>query len=283
MKHDMSDILYRMIDAGHGAVMVLLLLLIGRLLLCRRDGLLRVHYVAVAYLLVSCVQMLVLFLLEDDTRISVQTGETFSIWMDAIAALVSIGLLYVLLRNRYLYPRRTLWLVCLLVGMQWLCYLLCALLQFADWTYLLYLPLSGALWCAIGWVIANARPAEQAVWPVVDETRDPFLEQLDAVLMQDRYFCSEDITRDEVCKRMLTNRTTFSQRMSEATQMTFSEYLREMRLREAARLLRETDIPIDQVAFEVGLRSASGFHRNFLLSYGMTPRQYREQAKNRNN
>lgn len=278
----MSDILYRMIDAGHGAVMVLLLLLIGRLLLCRRDGLLRVHYVAVAYLLVSCIQMLVLFFLEDDTRISVQTGETFSIWMDAIAALVGIGLFYVLVRNRYLYPRKTIVLVASLVVTQWLCYGFCALWQFADWTYLLYLPLSGALWCAIGWIMANAKPSDNSL-VLEDETRDPFLEQLDAVLMQDRYFCSEDITRDEVCKRMLTNRTTFSQRMSEATQMTFSEYLREMRLREAARLLRETDIPIDQVAFEVGLRSASGFHRNFLLSYGMTPRQYREQVKNRDN
>lgn len=35
-------------------------------------------------------------------------------------------------------------------------------------------------------------------------------------------------------------------------------------------------MPIDQIAFEVGLRSVSGFHRNFLLSYGMTPKQYRE-------
>ena len=162
-----------------------------------------------------------------------------------------------------------------LVVVQWLCYGLCALWQFADWTYLMYLPLSAALWCAIGWIIANTKPAKNSLVQE-EEKRNPFLEQLDAVMMQDRYFCNEDITRDEVCKRMLTNRTTFSQRMSEATRMTFSEYLREMRLKEAARLLRETDMPIDQVAYEVGLRSASGFHRNFLLSYGQTPRQYRE-------
>lgn len=107
-------------------------------------------------------------------------------------------------------------------------------------------------------------------------TKNTFLQELNAVLQQDRYFCSEELTRDAVCRRMHTNRTTFSKKLQEATDMTFSEYLREMRLQEAARLLRETDMPIDQIAFEVEMRSVSGFHRNFLLSYGMTPKQYRE-------
>ena len=49
-----------------------------------------------------------------------------------------------------------------------------------------------------------------------------------------------------------------------------------MRLEEAAKQLRETDTPVDQIAFDVGLKSASGFYRNFLLSYGMTPNQYRQ-------
>lgn len=76
---------------------------------------------------------------------------------------------------------------------------------------------------------------------------------------------------------MRTNRTTFSNKLKQAYDKTFSEYLRDLRLQEAARLLRETDMPIDQVAFSVGLKSASGFHRNFLLSYGTTPAQYREK------
>ena len=94
---------------------------------------------------------------------------------------------------------------------------------------------------------------------------------------RDDLFCNEELTREVVCRAMQTNRTTLAQKLKLAYDKTFSEYLRDLRLQEAARLLRETDMPVDQVAFSVGLKSASGFHRNFLLSFGLPPKEYREQ------
>lgn len=97
---------------------------------------------------------------------------------------------------------------------------------------------------------------------------DPFVDfrfRLEEVMHNDRFFCNEELKREDVCRKMLTNRTTFTQNLHKAYDKSFSEYLRDLRLEEAARLLRETDMPIDQVAFDVGLKSASGFYRNFLL------------------
>lgn len=281
----MSDIFYRIIDASHGAVLILLLLLAVRLLVFRRNESYRLRYVAGFYLFVSAAQMIALFFLEDEQKLSLSMSESISIWIDAVSILVSIGMFFVLYRNRYVYDLKTIRYASAFILLQWICYGFCALWQFADWTYLLYLPLSGLFWCIIGFLIdratpiKNPQPTSEPQPTASVESQDPFLAELDAVLKSDRYFCSEDITRDAVCRRMLTNRTTFSQRLSAATGMTFSEYLREMRLHEAARLLCETDMTIDQIVYEVGLKSVSGFHRNFLLSFGMTPRKYRENAE----
>lgn len=281
----MSDVFYRIIDASHGAVLILLLLLTVRLLILRRNENNHLRYVAGFYLFSSAVQMIALFFLEDEARMSLAMSESISIWMDAFSVIVSISMLFVLFRNRYIYDSKTIRWASAFIILQWIGYGFCAVCHFSDWTYFIYLPLSGLFWCMIGLLIDRATPvmnSEEVLesQPTLSpENKDPFLSELDAVLTTDRYFCSEDITRDAVCRRMFTNRTTFSQRLSAATGMTFTEYLREMRLREAARLLSETDMTIDQIVYEVGLKSVSGFHRNFLLSFGITPRKYRENAK----
>jgi AraC-like DNA-binding protein len=54
------------------------------------------------------------------------------------------------------------------------------------------------------------------------------------------------------------------------------EYLRRLRLRESTRLLRETDLPVYQVAASVGLEYIP-FSRAFRQLQGCTPRDYRKR------
>ncbi len=54
------------------------------------------------------------------------------------------------------------------------------------------------------------------------------------------------------------------------------EYLRRLRLRESTRLLRETDLPVYQVAASVGLEYIP-FSRAFRELQGCTPRDYRKR------
>ena len=60
----------------------------------------------------------------------------------------------------------------------------------------------------------------------------------------------------------------------------FSESLSTLRLETCARLLRETDMPLAQIAQETGYNTTSYFHSCFKKSYGMTPGQYRKQYGN---
>ena len=60
--------------------------------------------------------------------------------------------------------------------------------------------------------------------------------------------------------------------------LTFAEVLRDVRLREARRLLRESSCSMKEIAFRVGFRRPSQFTRAFTIDSGMSPSQYRTRA-----
>ena len=57
----------------------------------------------------------------------------------------------------------------------------------------------------------------------------------------------------------------------------FSDYLWNMRLEEAKKLLTETDTPIDEVSTKVGYLSSSSFRRKFKQETGLSPSQFRAE------
>jgi AraC-like DNA-binding protein len=59
--------------------------------------------------------------------------------------------------------------------------------------------------------------------------------------------------------------------------LTFAALLRDVRLREARRLLRESSCSMKEIAFRVGFRHPSQFTRAFSESCGVCPSQYRAQ------
>jgi AraC-like DNA-binding protein len=64
----------------------------------------------------------------------------------------------------------------------------------------------------------------------------------------------------------------------EETGQTLFAYLNDVRIREAKRLLEFTDLSISQIAEEIGMSSHSYFSRQFKLTTGLTPRQYRARV-----
>lgn len=61
------------------------------------------------------------------------------------------------------------------------------------------------------------------------------------------------------------------------TGMTFREYLTSLRMKKAARLLRETGDGIAEIAQSCGYHGSSTFYRLFQEYYGMSPGQYRKE------
>lgn len=71
------------------------------------------------------------------------------------------------------------------------------------------------------------------------------------------------------------SRTTFNERFSKAFGRTAMDFVKEARLRQGARLLRSTDLPIKAVASKVGFTSRSHFSQAFTTHFGENPVRYR--------
>jgi len=72
-----------------------------------------------------------------------------------------------------------------------------------------------------------------------------------------------------------TNAKRLNEAFRHCAGVTVSEYLREERMKEAARLLRHTDVSIIEIAERVGFGSGANFSTAFKSRFGITPRQYR--------
>ncbi|RYY55891.1 MAG: AraC family transcriptional regulator [Chitinophagaceae bacterium] len=68
----------------------------------------------------------------------------------------------------------------------------------------------------------------------------------------------------------------FSRFFALRTRKTFSAFVQELRLRKAASLLTDTDMPVTAVCFDCGYNNVSNFNRQFLNLYKMNPLAYRK-------
>lgn len=86
-------------------------------------------------------------------------------------------------------------------------------------------------------------------------------------------------TLDALARICNMSRTTFAKRFSSAFGRSPMNFVTEIRLRNAARLLARSDLPIKAIATKVGYDSRSHFSRSFKDFYRVTPIDYRKSYK----
>jgi len=91
---------------------------------------------------------------------------------------------------------------------------------------------------------------------------------------------AENITLRDAAQMAHMERTYFSKRFKELTGFGFLEYLTQVRLREAQRLLLETDMSIGAVSELCGFSGSNYFGDVFSRWKGMSPSQYRASHRN---
>ena len=73
------------------------------------------------------------------------------------------------------------------------------------------------------------------------------------------------------------NPNAFSRFFSLRTRKPFSEFVKELRLQKAAKLLIESDMPVTHICFECGYNNISNFNRQFLNYYKTNPVKYKKE------
>lgn len=89
-----------------------------------------------------------------------------------------------------------------------------------------------------------------------------------------------DITVNELAAhKYFVNPSYLSRLFKAETGMTFSRYLKELRMEKAAELLQESDLKVGDVASCVGYNDVSYFIQTFKKQYAMTPEQFKNSGK----
>ena len=90
-----------------------------------------------------------------------------------------------------------------------------------------------------------------------------------------------DLKMSDVAHHVNMREPAFSKLFKRVIGLTFTEYLRKLRIGRACNLLSESDQKISSISADCGFRNLSNFNRYFLLEMKMTPNKYRQAAKKR--
>ena len=100
--------------------------------------------------------------------------------------------------------------------------------------------------------------------------------------------CSSDLVRENyqrdinmamVSNEISMNYTAFSLNFKEYTGENFTNFLKNIRMKEAKRLLDEGDKKVHEISAIVGYDNEKHFMKSFKLMYGVTPSEYRKNIQ----
>ena len=92
---------------------------------------------------------------------------------------------------------------------------------------------------------------------------------------------SEELSLNTVADFVYLNRDHLSRQFKKEVGVNFSEYLMDLRLKEAKKLLETTNLRISDVALRVGITNLSYFSTVFHKAFGSTPNEFRKRSQGR--
>lgn len=92
---------------------------------------------------------------------------------------------------------------------------------------------------------------------------------------------SNDFNIDTIAETIGLSRSAFFKKLKSLTGFAPVDLVREIRLTKAARLVETTDNSITEIAYSVGFRDVGYFGKCFRKKYGKTPKEYRNDIRNK--
>ena len=86
-----------------------------------------------------------------------------------------------------------------------------------------------------------------------------------------------DFNVETLCQEVGISRAQLHRKMKELTGLSTSEFIRNIRLEQAARLLKEKKINVTQVAYTVGFSNLAHFSTIFRKHFGVAPSEYAQK------
>jgi AraC-like DNA-binding protein len=103
------------------------------------------------------------------------------------------------------------------------------------------------------------------------------MNQVMQFLLDNRF---QAISLEQVAEKANLSKEAFCRFFKLRTRKTFTQYLQQLRIAEAQKLLIETDLGIAEIAYRVGFENLSYFNRSFKNLCNQSPRDFRSKLSN---
>ena len=120
--------------------------------------------------------------------------------------------------------------------------------------------------------------ADKLVQPEVKGNDEQLMERIMKAV--NKNLSDSDFNVDMLTREVGISRAQLHRKMKELTGISTSEFIRNIRLEQAARLLREQKINVTQVAYTVGFSNLAHFSTIFRKHFGISPSEYAEKSVN---
>ncbi len=123
------------------------------------------------------------------------------------------------------------------------------------------------------------------------EENSSFSGELEVITEEDQQFIKDvkafieanidnsDFVVEDIASEMLMSRTVFFNKMKSLTGLAPIEFIREVKIRFAAEIIKTTNLTIKEIAFMVGFSDTKYFSRWFKNIKGMSPSEYRDENR----
>ena len=115
----------------------------------------------------------------------------------------------------------------------------------------------------------------------IDSADEEFVNGIVAIIESE--MASENLNVELLAERMNMNRTTLLRRIKNITGFLPVDFIRVIRLKKAAELIRSGTMRVNEVCYAVGIGSPSYFSRLFYKQFGVRPKDFEKQEKQNTN
>ncbi len=126
-------------------------------------------------------------------------------------------------------------------------------------------------------LISIVRYTNRAIKNISKATSDAWNPISCVIAMVHEKYCDSELTLEFIASSFHLSRAHLGKIFKRNMGITFSDYLRHVRLENACSLLIETNQTVEEIMIACGMRDSTSFYKAFSEYFGMTPNNYRKQ------
>jgi AraC-like DNA-binding protein len=115
-------------------------------------------------------------------------------------------------------------------------------------------------------------PYQQIEW---NETDDEILNK--AIIYLSANYIDPELSLSSISQELGISSRTISAEIKKHFNVSFKQYINNIRLNESRRLLKETNLPVNEIAYKVGFSNVTHFNRSFRQQSNCSPLEYRSE------